>query len=160
MSGNRSFRYELKWWNCTKILITASIVCVWTRKIFWVVILHSLYKPKAWNYLQFDWINLYRVVKSSQLLVKIPAYLVSSIGCLLCLAFLYGCHFLNEISLDWPQTLTTQQTASCTIFIFTTLLVSKWLVSKWLCIKMTSNHVSWYPSALACLPCFAVSVTL
>ena len=68
--------------------------------------------------------------------------------------------FFNEISLDWPLTLTTQPTVSSTIFIFTTLLVSKRLVSKWLCIKMTSNHVSWYPSALAYLPCFAVSVTL
>ena len=120
----------------------------------------SFFKPKAWNYLQFNWINLYRVVKSSQLLVKIPAYLVSSIGCLLCLAFVYGWCFLNEISLDWPLTLTTQPTASSTIFIFATLLVSKRLVSKWFCIRMTSNHVSWYPSALACLSCFAVSVTL
>ena len=82
----------------------------------------SFFKPKAWNYLQFDWINLYWVVKSSQLLVKIPAYLVSGIGCLLCLAFLYGWRFFNEISLDWPLTLTTQPTASSTIFILTTLL--------------------------------------
>ena len=41
-----------------------------------------------------------RVVKSSQLLAKITAYLVS-IGQLLCLAFLCGWRFLNKISLDW-----------------------------------------------------------
>ena len=50
----------------------------------------------------------YRVVKSNQLLAKIAAYLVISIGQLLCLAFLHGWHFLNKISLDWPPTLTTQ----------------------------------------------------
>ena len=61
------------------------------------------------------WTNLmtssplaYRVVKSSRLLAKIAAYLVISIGWLLCLAFLYGWCFLNKISLDWPPTLTTQ----------------------------------------------------
>ena len=48
-----------------------------------------------------------RVVKSSRLLAKIAAYLVSS-GRLLCLAVLYISHFLNKISLDWPLTLTTQ----------------------------------------------------
>ena len=36
-------------------------------------------------------------------------YLVR-IGRLLCLAFLYGWHFLNKISLDWALTLTTQLT--------------------------------------------------
>ena len=51
--------------------------------------------------------NLCRVVKSSGLPVKIAAYLVS-IGWLLCLAFLYGLHF---ISLDWPLALTTQQSS-------------------------------------------------
>ena len=51
--------------------------------------------------------TIIRVVKSSQLQVKIPTYLVS-IGRLLCLAFLYGWHFLNKILLDWPLTLTTQ----------------------------------------------------
>ena len=35
-------RYELKQWNCTKTLITSSIVCVWTQETFWVNILHSL----------------------------------------------------------------------------------------------------------------------
>ena len=40
----------LKWWNCTKILITASVVCVWTRKIFWVVILHSLSQKRETTY--------------------------------------------------------------------------------------------------------------
>ena len=44
--GNQSFRYklfryELEWWNCTKISITSSIVCAWTRKTFWVNILRS-----------------------------------------------------------------------------------------------------------------------
>ena len=52
-----------------------------------------------------------RVVKSSRLQLKIPAYLVS-IGQLLCLAFLYGWRFLNKISLDWPLTLTTQPSTS------------------------------------------------
>ena len=45
-------------------------------------------------------------VKSSWLLVKITAYLVS-IGWLLCLAFLYGWRFFKKISLDWLLTLTT-----------------------------------------------------
>ena len=45
-----------------------------------------------------------RVVKSSMLLSKITAYLVS-IRWLL--AFPYGWHFSNKISLDWPLTLTT-----------------------------------------------------
>jgi len=40
------------------------------------------------------------VVKSSRLLAKIAAHLVS-IGQLLCLAFLYGWRFLNKISLVW-----------------------------------------------------------
>ena len=35
-------------------------------------------------------------------------YLVTTIGQLLCLAFLYGWLFLTKISLDWPFTLTTQ----------------------------------------------------
>ena len=52
-----------------------------------------------------------RVVKSSQLLAKIAAYLVS-ISLLLCLAFLYRWHFLNKISLDWPLTFTTQPSTS------------------------------------------------
>ena len=39
-----------------------------------------------------------RVVKNSQLQAKIAAYLVS-MGRLLCLAFLYGWHFLYKISL-------------------------------------------------------------
>ena len=52
-----------------------------------------------------------RVVKSSQLPAKIATYLVS-IGWLLCLAFLCGWCFLNEISLDWPLTLTTQPSTS------------------------------------------------
>ena len=48
-----------------------------------------------------------RVVESSQLTAKIAAYLVS-IGRLLCLAFLYGWHFLNKIYPDWLLTLTTK----------------------------------------------------
>ena len=40
-----------------------------------------------------------RVVKSSRLLAKIIAYLVS-ISRLLCLKFLYRCRFLYKISLD------------------------------------------------------------
>ena len=49
----------------------------------------------------------YRVVKSSWLLAKIAAYLVS-IGQLLCMTFFYRWCFLNKISLNWPLTLTTQ----------------------------------------------------
>ena len=52
-----------------------------------------------------------RVLKSSRLRAKIGAYLVS-IGRLLFLAFLYGWHVLNKISLDWPRTLTTQLSTS------------------------------------------------
>ena len=40
--GNQSFRYKLKQWNYTKILITSSKICNWTRKTFWVNILRSL----------------------------------------------------------------------------------------------------------------------
>ena len=54
---------------------------------------------------------IHRVVKSSQLPVKIAAFLVC-IGRLLCLAFLYRWCFLNKISLDWPLTLTTQLSTS------------------------------------------------
>ena len=42
---------------------------------------------------------------------KIASCLVG-IGRLLCLAFLYGRHFLKKISLDWPLTLTTQPSTS------------------------------------------------
>ena len=52
-----------------------------------------------------------RVVKSSRLLAKIIAYLVS-ISWLLCSAFLYGWHFLFKISLNWPLSLTTQPSTS------------------------------------------------
>ena len=52
-----------------------------------------------------------RVVKCSRLPAKIATYLVS-IGRLLCLAFLFGWHFLNKISLDWSLTLTTQPSCS------------------------------------------------
>ena len=50
-------------------------------------------------------------LKSSRLRAKIGAYLVS-IGRLLFLAFLFGWHVLNKISLDWPRTLTTQLSTS------------------------------------------------
>ena len=56
-------------------------------------------------------LKVLRVVKSSRLPVKIASYFVS-IGRLLCLAFLYGWHFLNIISLDWLLTLTTQSSTS------------------------------------------------
>ena len=52
-----------------------------------------------------------RVVKSSWLLTKITTYLVS-ISWLLCLAFLYGWHFLHKISLAWLLTLITQSSTS------------------------------------------------
>ena len=52
-----------------------------------------------------------RVIKSGNLPAKIAAYLVS-IDWLLCLAFFYGWHFFKKISLDWPLTLTTQQSTS------------------------------------------------
>ena len=54
---------------------------------------------------------MFRVVKSNQLLAKIAAFLVS-IGRLLCLTFLYRWRFLNNISLDWVLTLTTQPSIS------------------------------------------------
>ena len=50
---------------------------------------------------------LIRVVRSSQMLAKIAAFLFS-ISWLLYLAFLYGWHFSNKISRDWLLTLTTQ----------------------------------------------------
>ena len=56
-------------------------------------------------------INVSRVVRSSLLLAKMAAYLVS-IDQLLCLAFLYGWRFLNKISLNWLLTLTTQPSTS------------------------------------------------
>ena len=49
--------------------------------------------------------------KVSRLPAKIAAYLVR-ISQLLCLAFLYGWHFLNKISLDLPLTLTFQPSTS------------------------------------------------
>ena len=54
------FQYELKQWRCTKILITSSIVCAWTRKTFWVNILCSLHCKPSMRYLQLRWINLYQ----------------------------------------------------------------------------------------------------
>ena len=37
----KSFRYELKQWNYTKISLTSSNVCAPTRETFWVNILHT-----------------------------------------------------------------------------------------------------------------------
>ena len=68
-----------------------------------------------------DWISLglqvflhvqMRVVRSSQLLLKIAAFLVSIVPLILCLGFLYTWRFLNKISLDWLLTLTTQSSTS------------------------------------------------
>ena len=73
---NRSFRYELKQWNYTKISLTLSNVCAPTRNIlgeysshFKYSLLvneknilsdyHSFFEPRAWNFLHLDWINVY-----------------------------------------------------------------------------------------------------
>ena len=55
--------------------------------------------------------SIHKVVKSSWLPAKISAFLVR-ISWPLCLAFLYGWHFLNKILLEWPLTLTTQLSTS------------------------------------------------
>ena len=61
---------------------------------------------------RFLWARKCRVVKRSRLPAKIASYLFS-IGWLLCLAFLYGWHFLNKVSLYWPLiTLTTHWSTS------------------------------------------------
>ena len=61
---------------------------------------------------RFLWARKCRVVKRSRLRAKIASYLFS-IGRLLCLAFLYGWHFLNKVSLYWPLiTLTTHSSTS------------------------------------------------
>ena len=57
--GNQSFRYKLKQWNYTKILITSSKICNWTRKTFWVNILRSLSHERE-NYFHLTGINLYQ----------------------------------------------------------------------------------------------------
>ena len=107
----------------------ASLCCI--RKI------HSLHKTKTflstflraliasvspYIYLKSEKVTLLgrappsprsRIVKSSWLLPKIATYMYSvSNGRLLSLAFLYGWRFLNNISLDWPLTLTTQPSTS------------------------------------------------
>ena len=46
-----SFRYKLKRQNCTKVLITSSIVCTWT----WT----WKHQVKCLKLLQLDWIKLY-----------------------------------------------------------------------------------------------------
>ena len=66
--------------------------------------------PTIWTATQ-KYRHLGRVVKSVRLPAKITAYL-ASISQLLLLAFLYGWRFLNEISLDWPVTLTTELSTS------------------------------------------------
>ena len=45
-------------WNCTRISITSSKVCSWTRKTLWVNILRCLSLVR--NYLHLEGINLYR----------------------------------------------------------------------------------------------------
>ena len=44
-------RYELKKWNCTKISITSSKVCSWTRNTFWLNILRSLSQVRETIYI-------------------------------------------------------------------------------------------------------------
>ena len=60
----RSFRYELKQGNCTKILITSSKVWNWTRKFFWVNILYCLSQVRetihTWKELTCIKTTLYR----------------------------------------------------------------------------------------------------
>ena len=57
----RFIQYELKQWNCTKISITSSIACTWTRKAFGVNILRSLSQVLETLYAAcLDWINLHR----------------------------------------------------------------------------------------------------
>ena len=70
----KSFRYEFKQWNYTKISSTSSNVCAPTRETFWVNILrtskyslrvnkknilsdhYSFFEPRAWTFLLLDWI--------------------------------------------------------------------------------------------------------
>ena len=81
----------------------ATLCCI--RKI------HSLHKTYTRNLKKLPF--RCRVVKSSWLLPKIATYMYSvSNGRLLCLAFLYRWCFLNNKSLDWPLTLTTQPSTS------------------------------------------------
>ena len=60
----RSFRYELKQWNWTKILVTSSKVWNWTRKFFWVNILYCLSQVRetihTWKELTCIKTTLYR----------------------------------------------------------------------------------------------------
>ena len=73
--------------------------------------IHSLHKTYTRNLKKLPF--RCRVVKSSWLLPKIATYMYSvSNGRLLCLAFLYRWRFLNNKSLDWPLTLTTQPSTS------------------------------------------------
>ena len=71
--GNQSFRhksFQYKWFqcklkqlNCTKTLFTSSIhvVCTWTSKTLFGEY-SPFFKPRKWNYLHLDWINLYQNV--------------------------------------------------------------------------------------------------
>ena len=54
----KSFRYELKQWNYTKISITSSKVCNWTRKTFCLSEYSSFFKPSTWNYWHLQGIKL------------------------------------------------------------------------------------------------------
>ena len=55
----KSFRYELKLFNCTKIPFISSIVSAWTEKNI-LGEYSSFFKLRTWNYLHLDRINLYR----------------------------------------------------------------------------------------------------
>ena len=57
---NRSFRYELKLWNCTKISFTVFKYSLRVNKKNILGEYSSFFKPSTWNYLHLDWINSYR----------------------------------------------------------------------------------------------------
>ena len=57
---NRSFRYELKLWDCTKISFTVFTYSLRVNKKNILGEYSSFFKPSTWNYLHLDWINSYR----------------------------------------------------------------------------------------------------
>ena len=57
--GNRSFRFELKLFNCTKIPFISTIVWAWTEKNI-LGEYSSFFELRTWNYLHLNRINLYR----------------------------------------------------------------------------------------------------
>ena len=98
--------------------------CIWGSEIAFLVMKHKNFvtlpvsftgsytedeptSPWQKNLIFRSFVGHHRVLKSGRLPPKITTYLVS-MGRPLCLAFLYGCRFLNKISLDWSLTLTTQ----------------------------------------------------